>query len=79
MPQACIYLDEETMEHARKQAARRNLSLSRHISSLVEERERASQWPESFFATFGALADADFELPGELDWELDQPRRDFWR
>ena len=79
MPQACIYLDEATMAHARNQAAQSNLSLSRHISTLIEERERASQWPESFFATFGALADVEFEAPEELDWELDKPRQDFWR
>ena len=79
MPQACIYMDEVTMAHAREQAARSNISLSRHLSSLVEERQRASQWPDSFFATFGALADTDFALPEEPGWDLDRARQDFWR
>ena len=79
MPQACIYLDEQTMAYAREQAARSNVSLSRHISQLVEERQKTATWPESFFATFGALGDAEFELPDELGWELDKARQDFWR
>ena len=77
MPQACIYLDEKTMQTAKRQAARSHVSLSRHVASLVEERERASAWPDSFFATFGALDDS-FELPPEPDWSLDAARAEFW-
>ena len=77
MPQACIYLEEQTMAAAKAQAARAGLSLSRHLATLVEERERASRWPDSFFATFGALDD-DFELPDEPDWAADAPRQGFW-
>ena len=79
MPQACIYLDETTMAHAREQAQRGRVSLSRHIAMLIEERQQATRWPDSFFAAFGALADTDFEAPPEVDWELDRAREDFWR
>ena len=77
MPQACIYLEEQTLAAAKSQAARAGLSLSRHLATLVEERERASRWPDSFFATFGALGD-DFALPDELDWSLDALRQESW-
>lgn len=78
MPQACIYFEEKTMTAAKAQAAREGLSLSRHLATLVEEREKASRWPDRFFATFGALDD-DFALPERPDWSLDAAREDFWR
>ena len=78
MAQTSVYFDAATMERAQSQAKRMNISLSSHLASLVNAFEDARAWPDSFFATFGALSEDDIEMPKRPSWEADAGRSAAW-
>lgn len=76
MPQLSLYLDDETMDRLREDAAREGVSLSRFARMKICE-QKSAHWPESFWGTYGALNDETFVLPEKLDFAMDAPRGSF--
>ena len=70
MPQLSLYLDDDTMDLLRQDAAREGVSLSKHASRVIRE-SSTSAWPKGFFDLYGALDDDTFVVPPELSWEDD--------
>ena len=62
MKNVTITLDEETARLARVQAAERNMSLSRYIGELLQERMRRSREYEAAYRSF--LAEKPLRLRG---------------
>lgn len=78
MAQLSLYIDDETMEGLRLDAAARGESLSKYVRQMLSARpqQRGSRWPVGFFDLYGSVADASFEEPGELEWEDDALREE---
>lgn len=70
MPQLSLYLDDAAMQGLREAAEREDLSLSQYARECIASRENRA-WPQSFWATYGAISDPSFREPPELDEELD--------
>lgn len=70
MPQLSLYLDDTAMEELRVAAQREDLSLSQYARECIASQGNRS-WPQSFWATFGALTDTSFQEPAELDAAFD--------
>lgn len=82
MPQVSLYVDEETMEGLRTEAALEGTSLSKYVAARIRRRDRPdtpSGLPEGLLdRLYGCLADDDtFERPPQLDFSLDAPRLSF--
>lgn len=73
MPQLSLYLDEETMTRLRDDSMKAQRSLSKYVGDLIRKDEAQSAWPEGYWSIYGALVDDTFQLPRELDSELDGP------
>ena len=78
MAQTSVYFDAATMQRAQSQAKRLNISLSSHLASLVNSFEDDRAWPDSFFATLGALTEDDIEMPKRPSWDEDSARSAMW-
>lgn len=77
MPQLSLYLDDTEMTSLRNCAAREGVSLSRYARNVLSKDASANSWSSSFLSTFGAIADESFEVPAELDWNMDAKRAEF--
>ena len=71
MAQVSIYLDEENVEYARKQARKKNQSLSAYIAELLRRDTRDSAWPQEFLDLFqhghGDLKEPEDPIPEEIE------------
>ena len=73
MPRLSLYLDEATLKMVERAARTSSISVSRWI------RNRATQslkddWPDEYFALFGAIKDDTFAAPEEFDGLATTPR-----
>ncbi|MDO4290066.1 MAG: antitoxin [Eggerthellaceae bacterium] len=71
MAQLCVYLDEPTMKSLRADSEKANLSLSRYVSKLINEKQESTGWPDGYWSVYGALNDDTFTVPCEIDPALD--------
>jgi hypothetical protein len=68
MPQVSLYLDQEALDLARRNARISNISLSRYVSrALIEQGE--CNWPEGYWNLFGSLLDNSFELADDTPFD----------
>lgn len=62
MPQLCVYLDDETMELLKTQAAKRGLSLSKCAAESIRNSDQPNGgWPAYFTSLYGSVSDPAFE------------------
>jgi len=76
MPQVSLYIDQVLYMEIKIIAEKKNTSISRVVNGMIKENIDNS-WPEGYFDLVGSLKDDDdpIELPKELPWSLDAPRR----
>ena len=78
MAQLSLYLDDQTMDTLRREAAEAHTSLSKYVANVLHDHIENKGWPEGWFDLYGILADDDsFVEPEEIPWELDAPREAF--
>lgn len=73
MPQLSLYLDSDTMNMLRTNAAQENISLSKYVSSMLQN-NTGSAWPKGYWDIYGALEDTSFVVPDEQSFDKDTPR-----
>ncbi|MCI8424695.1 MAG: antitoxin [Adlercreutzia sp.] len=72
MPQLSLYLDEPTMELLRSRSSRSHQSMSKYVTGLIRQSDRADSWPEGYWErVYGCLKDPSFVVPEEVDVPLD--------
>ncbi len=72
MPQLSLYLNEPTMALLREDCQKSGISLSRYVSDLIAVKSVGGAWPAGYWDTiYGALDDSSFQIPGEIQAELD--------
>ncbi|MCL1798529.1 MAG: hypothetical protein FWG23_02135 [Eggerthellaceae bacterium] len=59
MPQVSLYLDQEVLDTAKRNARIKNLSFSKYVSAALT-RTADSGWPYGYWELFGALDDDSF-------------------
>jgi hypothetical protein len=69
MSQVSLYIDQEVLDAARRNARIKNISLSKYVTEALAGQDD-SGWPEGYWDLFGALDDASFERP--LDTPFDR-------
>jgi len=74
MPQLSLYLDKPLYMELKTKAKEKEVSISNFVSEALRERID-NDYPEGFFDLFGCLADDPLEVPEELPWSLDAPRK----
>ena len=72
MPQLSLYLDDQTMETLRNDAAREGTSLSKHARHLISN-NASSAWPAGFWDLYGSIDDPTFVRPPDEPYDLDDP------
>lgn len=65
MPQLSLYLTEENLIALRTRAEEEGVSLSKHVSSLIERDALNHGWPEGFWKLYGAIEDESFTVPDD--------------
>jgi len=65
MSQVSLYLDQEVLETARRNARIENISLSKYVSRALMKQAEAG-WPQNYWELFGALADDTFVCPEDV-------------
>lgn len=72
MPQLSLYLDEPTMNLLRTRSSRAHQSMSKFVTGLIRDSDRAHGWPEGYWEeVYGCLKDPTFVVPDEVDVPLD--------
>ncbi len=72
MPQLSLYLNDQAFGILKSEAARAKRSVSGFVSQLVMEHGRRSSWPPDYWTeVYGGLVDETFQVPEELDSDLD--------
>ena len=64
MPQLSLYFDEPTLKLLEKAAKTNNLSVSKWVKNKVL-RSLEEEWPENYFALFGAIDDPSLKRPSQ--------------
>lgn len=64
MPQLSLYFDEPTLKLLEKAAKTDNLSVSKWVKNKVL-RSLEDEWPENYFALFGAIDDTSLKRPSQ--------------
>lgn len=77
MPQVSLYLDEPSMENLREDAAHAEVSLSKYVAQLIQNRRERGEWPQGYWDIYGALKDESFQVPEDSDASLDGPLPSF--
>jgi len=68
MSQVSLYLEQEILETARRNARLESISLSKYVSrALVKQAE--SGWPQGYWELFGALKDDTFVCPVDVPFD----------
>lgn len=57
MPQVTIYLSEELLHQVKREAKRRQLSVSAYMASLASRAARPAAWPADFLELLGSGCD----------------------
>ena len=66
MPQLSLYVSEENLDALRARAKEKGVSMSKHVSALIEQDAQSHEWPQGFWKLYGAIADDSFaELADE--------------
>ena len=65
MPQLSLYLTDDNLAALRARANEEGVSLSRHVSSLIEQDALNHGWPKGFWSLFGAIDDDSFVAPDD--------------
>ena len=65
MPQVSIYLDQDVLESAKRNAQIERVSLSKYIARALSDKA-ASGWPAGYWDLFGALTDETFEVAQDV-------------
>ncbi len=73
MPQVSLYIDKETMEKIAQLARKNSVSVSRWVGENLRRLIR-DDYPEEFWAVFGAINDDSFRRPDELSSASDSKR-----
>jgi hypothetical protein len=73
MPQISLYIDQETLLSIEERANKEHVSVSKWVGSNLK-RLMNDEYPETYFALFGAVQDDSFVRPVELPHSSDTPR-----
>jgi len=73
MPQVSLYIDKETLETIAQLARKNSISVSRWVGDNLK-RLIQDDYPEEFWAVFGAINDESFRRPDELSPASDSKR-----
>lgn len=65
MPQLSLYLTDENLIALRKRADEEGVSLSKHVSNLIEQDVMDHGWPKGFWDLYGAIQDDSFMVPDD--------------
>lgn len=76
MPQVSLYIEQELLNAARKQASNEGASLSKFVSRALFE-QTSDKWPQGYWDLFGTLDDDTFVAPSEISYDKDLTRRSF--
>ena len=68
MPQVSLYIDEDVLSLARRNARIENISLSKYVTRALTK-SADSCWPEGYWNLFGALADESFVCPEDTPFD----------
>ena len=68
MPQVSLYLEQELLDSARRNARFEKISLSKYVSRALK-RNTESEWPEGYWELFGALQDDTFVSPEDTPFD----------
>lgn len=73
MGQLSVYIDDDTLQKVEEAAKNENLSVSKWITNRLKKSFNTS-WDEQFFSLNGAIKDASFQRPDQLNFEHDSRR-----
>lgn len=65
MPQVSLYIEQDVLDDARRNAHIEKISLSKYVSRTLSERSKTG-WPEGYWNLFGALEDETFSRPADI-------------
>jgi len=68
MPQVSLYLDQDVLDNARRNARIQNISLSKYVTHALAD-NAGSGWPKGYWDLFGALADEGFTCPEDVPFD----------
>ncbi len=72
MPQLSLYLNEATMAVLKSDCEKSGKSLSSYVAELITDKQQREAWPQGYWeSVYGALSDDTFQVPQEIDCELD--------
>ena len=66
MPQLSLYLSDDNLTALRTRAEEEGVSLSKHVSHLIEQDAENHGWPTDFWSLYGAIDDASFTEPPDV-------------
>ena len=70
LPQISLYIDEETLEKIKAAAEREHTSISKWVAGRIRLQVEP-EYPAGYEALFGAIKDASFAEPHEINALLD--------
>jgi hypothetical protein len=73
MPQVSLYIDKETLEKIEKFAQKSHTSISKWVGNNLKKLIK-DDYPDDFFALFGAIQDTSFQKPENLSFKADTKR-----
>jgi len=76
MPQVSLYLDQDVLDVARRNARIEKTSLSRYVTCALTKVAH-SGWQPGYWNLFGALSDETFVLPEDVPFEEVELRASF--
>ena len=65
MPQVSLYIDQELLDAAKRNARFEKVSLSKYVSRALESSANAG-WPTGYWELFGSLSDSSFVEPEDI-------------
>ena len=65
MPQVSLYIEQELLDAARRNARLENMSLSKYVSQALAKNSEPG-WPKGYWDLFGALKDDSFNRPKDV-------------
>jgi len=74
MPQLSLYLDDATMKLVQQNARLEGLSLSRYVSSTIQQVVETPNWPEGYWNLYGSIEDDTFGEPELFSAEAGVPQ-----
>lgn len=75
MPQLSLYVDDDTLRKIEAGAKISETSISKFVSSVIKDYFSKS-WPEGYKNLFGSITDDSFNIPDEIDLNLDANREE---